>query len=54
MPRMPPLHTASPAAWAARMASHLSWKVWVVQMWGKWCREVSRLLWTLLTPACFS
>ena len=51
---MPPEHTVSPAAWAARMAATLSSKVWVVQTLGKFRQEVSRLLWARSAPASFS
>ena len=50
-PIMPPLHTFSPASWAARMAATLSSKVWVVHTRGKFFLDVSRLLCTRDTPA---
>lgn len=54
MPTIPPLHTVSPAAWAAFMAASFWSKVWVVHTLGKLLREVSRLLWIRVTPASFS
>ena len=53
-PIMPPLHTLSPAAFAALTAFTLSSNVWVVQTFGKFLREVSRLLCILDTPASFT
>ena len=45
MPMMPPEQTESPAACARRMTSSLSSNVCVVQIFGKFLREVSMLWW---------
>ena len=45
MPMMPPEQTHIPSAWAALMVRIRSSKVWLVQIWGKYRREVSMLWW---------